>query len=354
MSRVDELFAKINKKAGYQLASSGVSWEPMECIPFTSLRLQYLTYGGIRLGTITEFSGAESGGKTTTALDIVANAQRLYPDRDVLFIDVERTLDPLWSHNLGVDVDKLKYIAPREEAAEQIFQMVLDLLEDEETDISLIIIDSLAAMVSKQAYEKDMEGATYGGISKPLTTFSNKVAPLLRKKNTALIAINQVRDDMNSMYGGTTTPGGRAWKHGNSLRLEFRRADFFDESGKVVSTQAENPAGHYIKVLLKKTKVCKPNRKIGFYALNYIEGIDKYLDLIDVGVKLKVISQSGAWYYIADENGERKGFQGKSKLSQALREDDGLYNLQRKRVEEIILEDNVIPTTSANLEKINE
>ena len=337
MSRVDELFAQFNKKAKYEIAKSGVKWEATERIPFSSPRINYCLYGGIPLGSITELYGGESAGKTTTSLDIVANAQKLYPDRDVIFIDVEGTFDSRWADTLGVDIANLKYMSPREETAEQIFQMVIDLLSDADTDISLIVIDSLAPMISQQAYEKDMEGSTYGGISKPLTLFSNKVAPILRKKNCALIALNQVRDDMNSMYGGTTTPGGRAWKHVCSVRLECRRSDYFDSNGNVVSTTVENPAGHFVKLRVAKTKICRPDRKVGFYALNYLSGIDKVLDLVDVGVKLGVFRQGGAWYYCFDENGEELKFQGKTKFRDYLEDNEEFYNLQESRINELLL-----------------
>lgn len=336
MSRVDEMFAQFNRKAKYQLARRGLQWEPLERIPFSSPRLNYMLYGGAPFGAILEFSGKESSGKTTTALDLIANAQCLYPDRDIVFIDVEGTLDVFWAAKLGVDVDKLCYMSPQQETAEDIFQLVLDLLEDDKTDMSLIIIDSLAAMIPKQAYEKQMDQATVGGISKALTLFSNKVGPLLRKKHTILVGINQVRDDMNSMYGGVVTPGGKAWKHNCSIRMEFRRSDFFDESGNTVSTSAENPAGHFVKSVLLKTKVCRPDRKFGFYALNYLNGIDKVLDLIDVGVKVGVCQSRGAWYYTADENGEELKFNGKAKFKAALEADENLLKLFEQRVNDIL------------------
>ena len=342
MSRVDEIFKQFNKKADYVIAQSGVKWEPVDRIPFSSARVNYCLYGGIPLGCITEIFGSEAAGKTTTSLDIVANAQKVYPDRDVVFIDVEGTFDSRWADTLGVDLANLKYMSPREETAEQIFQMIIDLVADEQTDISLIVIDSLAPMISQQAYEKDMEGSTYGGISKPLTLFSNKIAPLLRKKKCALIALNQVRDDMNSMYGGVTTPGGRAWKHACSVRLECRRSDYFDANGNSVSTTAENPAGHFVKIRVVKTKICRPDRKVGFYPLNYLSGIDKVLDLVDVGVKLGVFRQSGAWYYCANEDGEEIKFQGKNKFRTYLEENPEFYTLQESRINDLLLpEDDV-------------
>ena len=354
MSRVDELFKSLNKKSGYEIAKSGVHWEPVERIPFSSARANYMLYGGLPLGSVTEIFGENGSGKTLTSLDLVANAQKYYPDRDVIFVDVEGTFDPRWADTLGVDVDKLKYLSPREETAEQIFQIILDLLSDNDTDISLIVLDSLAPMVSQQAYEKDMEGSTYGGISKPLTLFGNKVAPLLRKKNCAFIGINQVRDDMNSMYGGKVTPGGQGWRHLTSVRLECRRSDFFDANGNVVSTSAENPAGHYVKLRVAKTKICRPDRKVGFYALNYLTGIDKVLDLIDVGTKIGIFRQSGAWYYAYDENGEEVKFQGKSKFRQYLDENEEFYKLQESRINDQLLSEDDVKKSDELRQKLEE
>lgn len=337
MSRVDELFKKINSKAKYELCKSSVSWEPVERIPFSSPRVNYSIYGGLPLGSVTEIFGGEGAGKTTTCLDVVANAQMKYPSRDVIYVDVEGTFDSRWADTLGVNVSNLKYVAPKEETAEQIFQIIIDLLSDEATDIVLIVIDSLAPMISQQAFEKDMEGSTYGGISKPLTLFGNKVAPLLRKKNCALVAINQIRDDMNSMYGGTTTPGGKAFRHLASVRLECRRSDYFDANGNSVSTTAENPAGHFVKIRVAKTKICRPDRKVGFYSLNYLTGIDKVLDLVDVGVKLGVFRQGGAWYYCCDENGEEVKFQGKTKFRDYLETNPEFYKIQEERINELLL-----------------
>lgn len=336
MSGVDQIFQQWNRKAKYEIAKSGVAWQKVSRIPFSSPRLQYLTYGGIGSNSLAEFSGPEGAGKTCAALDLVGNVQRLTPERDVVFFDVEGTFDSRWAAKLGVNIQKLKYVLPLEETAEQIFQMIIELLQADTTDISLIVVDSIATMISQQAYEKDMEQNTMGGIAKPLTLFCNKVCPLLRKKNCALILINQVRDDMNSMYGGTVTPGGRGLKHACSLRLEFRRSDFFDASGNVVSTAAENPSGHYVKVLLKKTKICRPDRKVGFFTLNYLDGIDYISDMIDVGLKLEVFSRAGAFYSAADENGELQKFQGKSKFYSWLQENKEVRDIYVDRINKLL------------------
>lgn len=320
MSAVDDMFKKWNRDAKYEVAKSGVGWEKVERIPVSSPRLSYMLYGGIPARGLTELSGSEGSGKSLLASDITANAQKKWPDRDVVWFDIETTFDSRWAALQGVNIQKIKYVCPEAEYAEEIFQMIIDLLENPDTDISLIVLDSVAALVSKAEYEKDMEQMTMGGIAKPLTRFCNRVAPLLRKKNCALIVINQVRDDMNSMYGGVVTPGGRGLRHSASLRLQLTRSDFLDEAGNVISTQAENPAGHKIKVKLLKTKVSKPDRKLTYFTFKYLTGIDAITDMIDVGVKLGIFRKAGAWYYVKDENGEETGFQGLAKFKTFLDE----------------------------------
>lgn len=338
MSRVDEMFIEWNKKAKYEIGKSGVAWEKHERIPFSSPRLQYLTYGGIPAdtGVLAEFSGPEGAGKTCAALDIVGNAQRKYPDRDAVFFDIEGTFDPVWATKLGVNCSQLKYVLPQEQYAELIFQYIIDLLEDAATNISVIVVDSIAALISKAAYDKDMDEQTMGGIARQLTLFCNKVTPLLRKKRCVLILINQVRDDMNSTYGGTVTPGGRGLKHACSLRLEFRRSDFFDESGNAVSTQAENPAGHFVKVKLLKTKICRPDRKVGTFSLRYLTGIDYISDLVDVGIKLGIFRQRGAYYYGSNVDGEEQSFQGKYKFISYIKENKDVEALYTDTINSLL------------------
>lgn len=336
MATIDDIFKKWNKDAKYELAKSGVSWEKMERIPLTSPRASYLVYGGIARIGLTELSGSEGAGKSLLALDICANAQKKYPEEDVVWFDIETTFDSRWAALQGVDIQKIKYVCPQEEYAEDILQMVIDLLESPDTNISVIVIDSVAALIPKQDYEKQMDQATMGGIAKPLTRFCNRVAPLLRKKKCALIVINQVREDMNSMYPSEQTPGGRALKHTAVMRLQLRRAEFIDEAGNVTSYQAENPAGHIVKIKVLKTKVSRPDRKVGFYTLRYLTGVDAVADMIEVGVKLGIFKQSGAWYYAPDENGEVQGYQGKAKFRAYLEENDEMREVFWNKMNETL------------------
>lgn len=324
MSNLDSVIKDLNKKFKSNLINEGVVYEKVSRIPFSSPRLNYMTYGGLPVGRIIEFAGEEGGGKTSTALDIVSNAQKLFPDKKVAYIDVERTFDPEWATKLGVDVDSLILVTPDEQTAEQIFEIAKALVET--GDISVCVLDSLAAMVSAQAYSKTIEDRTYGGISMALTLFSKQMIPICARTGCMLIGINQVRDDMNSMYGGTTTTGGRAWRHNCTCRLTFAKSDYIDDKGVSLSRSCENPAGHFVKVALVKSKVCKLDRKIGFYTLKYLDGIDAVSDTIDVAVKEGIIAAAGAWYSIIDPEtgelyqyeGKDLKFQGKAKLREFL------------------------------------
>lgn len=302
MSKMDELMKDLNKEFKEELLHTGLSSFNYERIPFTSPRLNYMTFGGLPVGKLIEFYGEEHGGKTTTALDIIANYQLMQKDKPnpkkVVYIDAENTFDPVWAAKLGVDVEDMYIFNPTNQGAETIFEWVLKMIDTGE--IGLVIIDSLGVMVSNQALEKSVEDKTYGGISMALTNFSKKAEMLCHRYQATLIGINQVRADLNSMFGGTTTTGGMAWKHNCSVRLEFRKGKFFDFNGKELTRAAENPAGNYVMVSMTKNKTCPPSRRTGFYTLNYLKGIDYLTDLIEVGIKYGIVVKAGAWFSVVD------------------------------------------------------
>lgn len=342
MSELDTIIKSLNKKMKLGNIQVGVEFQDVEKIPFSSCRLNYMTYGGIPVGRIAEFSGADGSGKTTTALDVAGNAQKMYPNKKVLICDIEHTFDTAWATKLGVDVENLLYFDPDSMGAEEVFNILLEIIDSGE--ISLCILDSIGAMVSNQANEKEIGERTYGGISMSLTEFSKKVTPILAKTKTAFIGINQVRDDMNSTYGGLTTTGGRAWRHSCTTRLSFRKGNFIDDKGNNLSRACENPAGNIVNVALEKSKVCPPDRKIGFYTLKYLDGIDYVSDAIDVAIKLNVVAQAGAWYSIIDtetgcimqdEDGNDMKFQGKPKLLDYLKSDDITYKYIIEQIDKL-------------------
>jgi len=300
---LDEVIKKINKDAGSEIVGYGIPKKDYTRIPFTSPRMNYCTYGGIPTGRLIEFYGEEHGGKTTTALDIVANYQQMqlneeHPKR-VAYFDSEITLDVEWATKLGVDVDSLILLQPEEQSAEDILQDILDMMSTGE--VGLVILDSIAAMVSAQAMEKTVADKTYAGISMPLTTFGNKAVMLCKRYNCTVIGINQIRDDLGAMWGGAVkTPGGRGWKHLCSVRMQFTRGAFIDEKGNEIKRSSESPAGNKVLMTMIKNKTCPSNRRGGYYTIDYANGIDYLADLLEVAIKYDIIQQHGAWFSIID------------------------------------------------------
>ena len=349
MNKLDELMKEVNKKFKDEIFVKGVKWEDTnDKIPFSSPRANYMTYGGIPLGRAVQFFGINSGGKTSTALDIVANAQKLFermaiknsePEKEVLFIDAENTLDELWATKLGVNLDKLRVLRPQAQSAEDIFQIILDAVNTGE--LGLVVLDSVGVLLSNAAWEANMDEKTYCGIAGPLTTFVGKITPLLHRYHTTLIYINQIRDVLNARIPIQSTPGGRALSHSLSLNIKFWKGPFVDELGAEMKSSSENPAGNLVMMSIEKTKVCRPDRRTGFYTLNYKEGIDKVNDLVDLCIKQGIIEQSGAWFTINDwsklmATGELVPasvdgktilkFQGRPKLVQYLKDNQNIFN----------------------------
>lgn len=311
-----EVMKSISKKYGENIVRQGA--EALECDGILSLgspTVDFCLYGGIPEGRIIEFSGAEGGGKTTTAFLVAASYQKeelkRNPEnpRKIVFLDNEGTLDPTWASVFNYDLSEDAVVPtivlrPEGQSAEVIFDMALDMLRTGE--VGLLIFDSIATLVPAQISDASMEQYQMGGIAKSLTRFANTALGLLRKYKATLIAINQVRENM-SMYGNPlTTPGGRAWKHACSSRLMFKRGDFFDEDGNKLSTSAESPAGHIVNVAVLKTKTSKWDRKVGSYRLNYTKGVDVLSDTLEVALHFGFIDNStqGTFKLIDPDTGE--------------------------------------------------
>ena len=323
MSRLDDVIKEMNRQAKEDIVTIGLPEYKTKRIPFTSPRMNYCTFGGIPVGKITEFFGEDHGGKTTTALDIVANYQQSSDKRKVLYVDAENTLDVEWARKLGVDVDSMILFKPSDQSAEQIFQFILDAVDTGE--VGLWVLDSIGVLASQQELGKTMEEKTYAGISAPLTTFGRKVEMLMKKHECTGIGINQLRDDLGAMYAGAVkTPGGRAWKHYCMVRLQFSKGKYIDEDGNDLTSRAENPAGNYVLMSMVKNKSCPPTRRTGFYTLNYEYGVDYLKDLVEVAIKYGIITKSGAWFSIINpETGEMvEKFQGQARVYKYLEDEE--------------------------------
>lgn len=372
MTQLDKVISDINKKYKTELVQKGVGMIYVDKIPFSSPRLNYMTYGGVPIGKSTELFGPENGGKTTTALDVVANAQRkAYSEwksrteelsaqlevlkekdnktdakkikaleeelealhengpRKVIYVDSENTLDTDWAELQGVDTDELYLVRPQDHTAEQVFQMILDLVESGQ--IICIVLDSIPALVSQKLYDKTLESKAYAGISDAATEFSRKISPLISKHKTAYVQINQIRDNLSNPFDIYHVPGGRALRHLHALRMYVSKGKFIDEAGEELANKnATEPAGNIVDIAIVKTKVCKPDRRIGYYTLRYDTGIDVLSDTVETAIKYNFIVQSGSWFnmmnpetgeLLQNSSNEDLKFQGKTKLLAYLRDD---------------------------------
>lgn len=389
MRNIDLKMAEINKKFKAQIINQGTDIIEVEKIPFSSPTANWMTYGGIPVGKITEFFGGEGGGKTTSALDICANAQKKFNEvfeqhrekvldeieqlkekdtkeskkkadklmsdlmeyvergpRVVVYIDAEQTLDVQWAQLLGVDTEAMILVRPQEQTAEQVLQIAIDLIAT--GDVGLCVLDSIPMLVSQNIFNEDMDKKSYGGISQALTVFCSKVTPHLTQQQCTFIGINQIREDLASMYNTVSTPGGKMWKHACSLRLRFRKDTLLDMNNGELTSRAENPAGNRVGIEIAKTKVCKPDRRIGYYTLNYTEGIDVLADIITVALQYRILKQGGSWYYYLDEEGNAEvdaenneiKFQGKAKLLDELRNDEEFKEDVISRLDKVMYNEN--------------
>lgn len=352
----------IQKKYGDSVVKVGVTDLGVDGIlSLGSPTFDFCVYGGVPEGRIVELSGAEGSGKTTTAFMIAASYQReelkRHPvgetwymngnendvhegPRSIILLDNEGTADPVWAKKLGYNMDEdadvpTIIIRPEAQSAEEIFDMAIDLLKT--GDVGLLIFDSIATLVPQQIADESMEKQQMGGIAKSLTRFANTAIGLLRKYRATLIGINQVRENLSGYGDALLTPGGRAWKHACSMRLMFKRGDFFNEEGDTLTKkEAQSPAGHLIEVYVLKTKTCKWDRKQGFLTLNYVRGIDILQDTLNMAIHFGYIDNSvqGSFKIVdpdtgelmLDENGSEIKIRGKKNLRPYFEEHLDLYH----------------------------
>jgi recombination protein RecA len=261
-----------------------------------------LGVGGFPRGRIVEIFGPESSGKTTVALQVVAEAQRV--GGMAAFIDVEHALDPIYARKLGVDVDNLLVSQP--DYAEQALEITNALIASGSIDV--LVVDSVAALVPKSELDGEMGDSHMGLQARLMSQAMRKLTGNVSKSNTCLIFINQIREKIGVMFGNPeTTTGGRALKFYSSVRADIRRIAAIKEGELVV--------GNRTKVKIVKNKVAPPFREAEFDII-YGEGISREGDLIDLGVAQNLIDKSGSWYSF---KGDRIG-QGRENARQFLKD----------------------------------
>ena len=227
-------------------------------------------------------------------------------DRGVMrcvLLDAEFSSDDEWLTKLGVDVDSLIYIAPENQTAEQLFQILLDLMDS--GGVGMVVLDSIPMLVSQQAMDKTMEEKTMGGIAATLTTFCAKMAPIVKKYNITFIGINQTREDLSS-YNRVMSVGGRMWKHACFIRLLLKKDYYYDSSYNKLNAHPDTFYGHYSMVECLKNKTGDPTRKMTRFSITPSKGIDGKNDTINLAIAQGLIQKAGAWFSISDENGDAK------------------------------------------------
>lgn len=289
----------------------------VDAIPTGSMTLDMaLGIGGVPRGRIVEIYGPESSGKTTVALQIAAEAQKL--DGEVAFIDVEHALDPVYAKALGVNIDDLLVSQP--DCGEQALEIAEALVRSGAIDV--IVVDSVAAMTTRAEIDGEMGDNHVGQLARLMSQAMRKLTSSIAKSNCVAIFINQIREKIGVLYGNPeTTPGGRALKFYSSVRIDVRKGEAIKEGSEIIGTRT--------KCKVVKNKVAPPFKECEFDIM-YGKGISRTGEVLDLAVDLDIIKKSGSWF---SYNGNKLG-QGRDNVKAVLQGDAELM----KEVEAKILE----------------
>ena len=315
LAQIEKQFGKgAIMKLGDNTANLNISAIPTGCIDLDIA----LGVGGIPRGRIIEVFGPESSGKTTIALHVVAQAQKM--GGTAAFIDAEHALDPVYAESLGVNVDDLYVSQP--DTGEQALEITESLVRSGAIDV--VVVDSVAALVPKAEIEGDMGDSHVGLQARLMSQALRKLTGAINKSNCVVIFINQLREKVGVMFGNPeTTPGGKALKFYASVRLDVRRIETLKVGGEAVGSRTK----------VVKNKVAPPFRTAEFDML-YGEGISREGSVIDQAVNRKIMTKSGAWF----NYGEMRIAQGRDNARQFLKDNpelcDEIENKIRAQVEE--------------------
>lgn len=310
LSQIEKQFGKgsVMKLGEYQAMN-------VEAIPTGALGLDIaLGIGGVPRGRIIEIFGPESSGKTTLALHIIAEAQKM--NGEAAFIDAEHALDPVYAKHLGVDIDNL--IVSQPDTGEQALEITESLVRSGALDV--IVVDSVAALVPKAEIDGDMGDSHMGLQARLMSQALRKLAGAINKSKTVIIFINQLREKIGVMFGNPeTTTGGRALKFYASVRLDIRKAENIKQDGEI--------KGSRTRVKVVKNKVAPPFREAEFDIV-YGEGISRAGNILDMAVNMDIIEKSGSWF---SYNGERIG-QGRENVKKYLKQNPEILDEVESKV----------------------
>lgn len=297
----------------------------VDVIPTGSILLdQALGVGGYPRGRIIEIYGPESSGKTTLALEAIAEAQR--KGGRAAFVDAEHAIDPDYAHKLGVNIDEL--ILSQPDSGEQALEIVEMLAASGALDI--IVVDSVAALVPQAELDGEMSDNQVGLQARLMSKGMRKIAGVLNRTGTVVIFINQLREKVGVMYGNPeTTTGGRALKFYASIRIDIRRAEAIKNGTNII--------GNTVKVKVVKNKVAPPFHSC-IIDLIYGEGISRYGEILDLGASLNLIGKTGNWYTL----GDNKIGNGREAAKAYLREHPEQTDELEKQIRAAISKDGVI------------
>ncbi len=285
-------------------------------IPTGSMTLDMaLGIGGVPRGRIVEIYGPESSGKTTVALSILAQAQKL--GGEVAFIDVEHALDPVYAQALGVNINDLLVSQP--DSGEQALEIAEALIRSGAIDV--IVLDSIAAMTTRAEIDGEMGDLHVGQLARLMSQAMRKLTAAISKSSCVAVFINQVREKIGVMYGNPeTTPGGRALKFYASVRIEVRKGEAIKSGSTII--------GSSTKCKVVKNKVAPPFKECTF-DLMYGTGISRTGEVLDLATELDIIKKGGSWF---SYNGQKLG-QGRDNVKEVLKNDEALM----KEIEDQIL-----------------